>query len=40
MIALLAAETTKGTEYLISIVFLVVFLIFLKLLGRPGESKG
>lgn len=40
MLTLAAVESTKGTEYLIAIVFLVVFLIFLRLFKTPGKSEG
>ncbi len=40
MLSLFAAGSTKGTEYLIAIAFLVVFLIFLRLFKTPGKSKG
>jgi len=40
MLSLLAAGSTKGTEYLIAIAFLVVFLIFLKLIKTPGKNRG
>ena len=40
MLSLLAGESTEGTAYLIAIVFLVVFVLFLKLLKTPGKSEG
>lgn len=31
--------STKGTEYLIAVIFLVIFIIALKLLWTPGKSN-
>ena len=40
MLSLLAAGSTKGVEYLIAIVFLVVFLLFLRIFTAPDTGKG
>lgn len=39
ILSLLQMTSTKGMEYFIAIVFLVVFLFFLTLFKAPGESR-